>query len=325
MKKITLLTAVITACSFFFGNEMTDTFAQSKVQQNSPLKVRNLSKSESIETVKVFQKHGINTGTNKITKKMAPVFSEDFEGVTPPALPAGWTTSCICTDGGFFTGNNTQTRIFACPDPTDYFPIPDHTLFALTNDDCCNCDKSNDLLEMPSVDLTGLFNYELVFYAYERQNCPGIYCDSTYIEVSTDGGSIWNRIFALSDVTVGVWKRFTVDLSAFDNLPDVRIRFHYDDLGNWGYGAAIDDITIDLRPDHDISLDDGVTYLDPFQTPVYSQIPYRQVGTITFDGIITNFGVLAQNNVILNATVMQLPTAIPTTEGQRNWFQMPVF
>ena len=102
MKKITLLTAFLTACSFLFGNEMTDTFAQSKVQQNSPLKVRHLSKAESIESVKSVQKHGIKAGTNINAKKMTPIFSEDFEGLTGNALPPGWTKFSIATLVGLY-------------------------------------------------------------------------------------------------------------------------------------------------------------------------------------------------------------------------------
>src|SRR3990172_8339663 len=141
MKKITLLTAFVTVCS--------SSFAQTKTQQTT---FRNLSKAGTIETVDHIQQKGTNPASAGLMKK-APVFSEDFEGLTGNALPAGWTKSSSATDGGFYTGDNTETRIFTCIDPTDYFPIPAHTDFAMTHDDCCNCDKSVDYLEMPGIDL----------------------------------------------------------------------------------------------------------------------------------------------------------------------------
>jgi len=245
--------------------------------------------------------------------KKAIIFSEDFEGVIAPAFPAGWSTSTQGFDGGFFTGDFTQTRIYNCPDPMDYFPIPDHTTFAMTNDDCCNCDKSKDYLEMPSIDLTGLYNYQVTMDVYKREN-PG-FADSAYVEVSVDSGATWTSIHSMKNFTVSVWKEETANLSAYDNMPDVRIRFHYNDLGNWGYGLCIDNVVIKDIPPNNLSLDPNVTYLDPWYTPTYTKIPFDHKGTSMFEGTITNDGVNSQTNVVLNTTITHNGSAIVYNEN----------
>jgi hypothetical protein len=69
-------------------------------------------------------------------------FSENFEGVTAPGLPAGWTATPVPTlqKQGWKTGTNLQSK---------YFPIPAHSIYMAVNDDTCNCNQANMLVYTP--------------------------------------------------------------------------------------------------------------------------------------------------------------------------------
>ena len=74
---------------------------------------------------------GISTSTAQI------IFSEEFESVT---LPVDWQNISDATDGGWRFGASETLS-------SQYFGIASNgTRIAATNDDNCNCDKSNDLL-----------------------------------------------------------------------------------------------------------------------------------------------------------------------------------
>ncbi len=61
------------------------------------------------------------------------IYSQDFESVTAPALPAGITSSSDPSAGhpGWYTGNEVQANIGG------FWPVPNNgsSLFAMTNDD----------------------------------------------------------------------------------------------------------------------------------------------------------------------------------------------
>lgn len=61
------------------------------------------------------------------------LYSQNFEGT---GLPTDWSQTSNATDGGWKFGTNTQLQ-------SSSFPITAHTKMACTNDDACNCDKSN--------------------------------------------------------------------------------------------------------------------------------------------------------------------------------------
>jgi len=194
------------------------------------------------------------SGGSLLPIPVPPVFTENFEGVTIPALPPGWATYGNVGSDFFMSGDNTTAN------GAGFFPVTPHTKFAYSNDDVCNCDKAGDYLEMPSINLTGLFGYQLTFEAFNDNQQYG---DASFVDVSTDGGVIWNPIYTIPPIPFGTWQSLSVDLSAYDNLPDVRIRFHYDDQAIWGGGLAIDDIVVEKTPvplQYQFSIDTGATF-----------------------------------------------------------------
>ena len=76
------------------------------------------------------------------------IFQENFEG---PGLPVDWTQITNATDGGWKVGTPEALS-------SQYltFPTNGSVQIAATNDDACNCDKSQDYLITPFLDFTTL-------------------------------------------------------------------------------------------------------------------------------------------------------------------------
>lgn len=161
------------------------------------------------------------------------VFSEDFEG---GSFPAGWTQETNASDGGWLVGSAASLSSAS-------FPIADHTTIIATNDDECNCDKSDDFFYTPSIDVSSLANPFLKFavYYYELGYLGAV--ENLTVEVSTNGGTSWTVISDLGYETDG-WRTEFIDLSAYTGETDLMVGFRYNDDGGWVYGAAIDDIEI---------------------------------------------------------------------------------
>lgn len=231
-------------------------------------------------------------------QKVPAFFQEDFESVTPPALPAGWTASGNTPSDLFKTGTNTTAA-------SQYFAVPAHTKFVFTNDDVGGAagNKGNELLVFPALNFSGKTNMSLRFASYMEADATPTYLDSAYVQVSTNGGTTWTSIYAIPKVAS--WSTYTVALSAYDNMPDVRLRIYYTDLGNWGYGIAIDDIVVDAPPSTDLAMLTSIYFHDAWQSPRYAKIPKKQTGDWTFAGYVTNNGTGVVSNAKINANVVK--------------------
>lgn len=173
------------------------------------------------------------------------IFSEDFEA---GGIPAGWTTESSATDGGWKVGTPSVLS-------SQYFFInPNESVrVAATNDDACNCDKSDEYFITPAIDLTGLNGVVLKFDSFfNGSNYQGT-AEYATIEISTDGVN-WT---VLEDMHGhGSWDRHTVNLTEYAGQPEVYIGFRYDDGGGWLYGFAIDNISVEIPPKLDAGLAD---------------------------------------------------------------------
>ncbi len=168
-----------------------------------------------------------------LTKAQTTILSEDFEG---GAVPASWNNITNATDGGWIVGD-------AATLSTASFPIDAHTTIAATNDDACNCDKSNDIITTGTIDLSAQTTVFMSFASYFYDlSYSGINEDGEVV-VSTDGGSTWTSVYTVPANT-GSWQTDFVNLSAFAGNANVQVGFKYNDNGGWLYGFAIDDVLI---------------------------------------------------------------------------------
>ncbi len=224
------------------------------------------------------------------------ILSEDFESVTTPALPNGWTSSTQATNGytGYYTGNETEANL------AGYWPVAANgsASFAMTNDDVQNEILCDELLISPTIDFTGLSNVQLSFIAYH----DGLYGsgDAT-VEVSIDGGTNWAVIGTLSPAAS--WESYALSLSSYDNESAVLIGFRWSDGGdcagvdNWGTGLAVDNVVVDEAPPFDVSMTDN-------SLREYTIVPLEQLqGSIGGTGIVTNTGAQAVSNVSMLSNV----------------------
>ena len=231
------------------------------------------------------------------------VLVEDFENVTAPALPNGWTATTQATNGytGYYTGNELDANAGG------YWPVTANgsSTFAMTNDDVQNEVLCDELLISPSMDFSAQSNLQLDFKAYH----DGAYGsgDAT-VEVSTDGGTTWNLELTLTPAAS--WENYSVNLSAYDGSPSVLIGFRWNDGGdcagtdNWGTGLAIDDVVVDETPSFDISMSDN-------SGQEYTIIPLDQIaGPFGASGIISNVGALGVTNVSMTTNVYDASSSL---------------
>ena len=162
------------------------------------------------------------------------LLSEDFElGV----LPAGWSQSTNSTDGGWLHGTNTSLQ-------STYWSIAAHGNFIATNDDACDCDKSEDYLITPSMDLTGMASVVLQFQNYFDGGTEFGGTEVATVEYSLDNGVTWAILQTIVGVDNDQWDAQTVSLNSLLGNSNVMLGFHYFDDNNWLFGWAIDDVSV---------------------------------------------------------------------------------
>src|SRR5690554_824179 len=166
-------------------------------------------------------------------------YTEDFEGALNGTtdLPNDWQETGLSTglDSIWTVDNATNASSF-------YFTIPAHSNFAYTNDDDCNCDKSDDKLITPVFDFSAQSQMEINFEYYTGTSGS----DYLAIEISTDSGQTFTPIDTLTKV--GSWTNYTLNLDSYtgSGFDKVAISFKYNDDGTWGYGAAVDDVVVQM-------------------------------------------------------------------------------
>lgn len=221
--------------------------------------------------------------------KAQTIINEDFEGT---GIPTGWTQTTLATDGGWKHGLNTAIQ-------SSSFPIPSHTKMIGTNDDGCNCDKSNDFMTSPSFSLTGVtsavLKFDLLYYEGTYQGAT----ESLKLEVSTDGGVTWTVIQTMTGA--GDWRTEIIDLSSYAGTADVRIGFRYNDGAGWTFGAAMDNFNVSVPA----ALDLATTTIN---LPTF--IGNNQPFTIT--GNIVNYGSQVVTSMTLNYSI---DNGTPVTEN----------
>ena len=162
----------------------------------------------------------------------AQFYTEDFEGVTVPALPSGWSQVTVATDGGYKTSTDMTSA---------YFDFPAHTQYVGTNDDDCNCDKANEELISNSIVLSSgsyVLSFEYILGQY--------YGETAEVGISTDGGSTNTQLIVLSPTNTGgahVWTNASFDISSYAGQT-INIVWTYHDNNDWGSGLMVDDIVI---------------------------------------------------------------------------------
>ena len=162
------------------------------------------------------------------------LISEDFEG---NSLAVGWTITTNATDGGWNMGTAQNLE-------SDWWSIAEHGNIIGTNDDDCDCDKSMDYLITPSLDLGNSVAAALQFESYyDGAEFEGN-TEVATLEYSLDNGSSWTILSTIEGTDDGAWDLQSFDLSSLAGNENVLLGFHYDDVGGWMFGWAIDNVLV---------------------------------------------------------------------------------
>lgn len=162
------------------------------------------------------------------------IYFEDFES---GVLPEEWELESQASDGGWNVGSaaSLSSAFYSVIDNGSAFMIG-------TNDDDCNCDKINDRLISPIIDLSGYSFATLSFdMFYSASSYQGV-DERAELYISFDKVD-WIKLkeFEGNDA----WEKEFVDLSPFGEQ-QFYMAFAYSDGGGWLYGCVIDNITISV-------------------------------------------------------------------------------
>lgn len=210
-------------------------------------------------------------------------FTEDFEGGD---LPAGWSQTSDASDGGFLVGNAGNLSGGASPLDAGNSDVTG-SFFVATNDDACNCDKENERLVTPMIDLSDApagSTIVLKFDAWYLDATYGGVMESANLEVSNDGGATWEVVAPIEGVNTG-WAGRTMDISQLAGT-SFQLGFHYTDGGGWLYALALDNIRVASPADIDVK---------------FGGINMRSAAfagtTVDVGGIIQNEGISTINSI----------------------------
>ncbi len=167
------------------------------------------------------------------------ILFEDFESVSGGNIPQGWTKLQENGAEGWITGSNLGSG---------YFLVPNHTKYAASNDDDCNCNSVDNMLITPILDLSGK---DVAFLTFDRYY-TGRYGDDFLIKVTTDGGANWTIIKRITPNED--WTKEFVDLSQYCGNNNVMIAFYYSDNGLWASGSAIDNVGVYVPVSCDVNV-----------------------------------------------------------------------
>jgi len=166
--------------------------------------------------------------------------SENFNG---GAMPDGWTSEYTGAHGWKIANS-----------PTNW-PIEGDGYFALFDDDANgNGSVDTGILTSSVVDLSGVSDVVLSFDYLNVQ-----YTTASSLTAEVFDGTAWHQVFyvnedAYTGTNPGFLSAGPFDVSAYANA-NFKVRFKYDDAGDWSYGAAVDNVRVETLQNNNVSLD----------------------------------------------------------------------
>jgi thiol-disulfide isomerase/thioredoxin len=178
------------------------------------------------------------------------ILSEDFEG---GKLPKGWKVVSVAKDSGWIVG---KAAVVGSAGLT--FTGNTTNLIA-TNEDKCNCDKNEDLLILPKMNLKGKKAVFASFNIYFGGRTDTGIKENAYIQASTDAGKTWKVVSEITPTindakTALIWQTQSFSLKNYLQDTAVWVAVKFTDNKGYLYGMGIDDVKV-FEP---ITLDAGL-------------------------------------------------------------------
>ncbi|MEO0898840.1 MAG: T9SS type A sorting domain-containing protein [Bacteroidota bacterium] len=198
---------------------------------------------------------------------------ENFESEQFPSL---WERSQQMGSDGWLIGDSADIA-------TAFWHIPATNHFIASNDDVCNCDKSEDIFWMAPMSIPAAQKIFISFDAY----LDGLLSANAQLIYSTDGGNSYSTLRNVP--TANVWTSYTWDLGTNLSGQTIQLGFLFNDAGTWSTGVALDNIRVFPPPERDIAL--GFFPLHKFQevSSLPIQINLSNQGSTSVDDITLSF------------------------------------
>ena len=219
--------------------------------------------------------------TGLMAQGQSVIYSENFDN----GVPSTWTQTTNATDGGFLGGNSTSLS-------SQYFSFTNPgSNFVASNDDGCNCDKSNEYLITDVIDLSGYSvmhaTFKSFYYGATLQGATEV-AEFLY---STNGGATWTSLGTIDPA--GDWETQWIDVTAACGNANVQFAFNYQDGGGWLYGLGIDDFAVFAPYNFDVAMES----LNMPTTLGLNNAPF------TFEGTLRNYGGATITSATINYSV----------------------
>ena len=177
------------------------------------------------------------------------LLKESFESGT--TLPKGWQIKSVAKDGGWVVGKPSVVGSTGMP------MSGNTTNVIITNEDKCNCEKLEDLLILPKMNLKGKKDVFLSMNVYFGGRTDQNIKENAYIQYSKDAGTTWANVTEIeANATASgtpIWKKNYYDISSFNKDTAVWFAVKFTDNSGYLYGIAVDDVEIFERADVDAS------------------------------------------------------------------------
>lgn len=204
----------------------------------------------------------------------AQVFSENFNA---NALPTGWTVQNTASTFNWQVG--TQSGFATFPNGAAFFDDDDAGPGGL---------NSNALITSPVIDISSVPSPKLSF-KYANM----IYDQNSIIKAEVFDGSEWKQVFVAAG-ELGTWgidfdtfmyvlegyaQSGEIDLTPYKNA-NFKLRFVYNDAGDYSYGGAVDDVIITDTPTLGVSDVSNSTF-HVYPNPTTDHISIKTNGKIS--------------------------------------------
>lgn len=181
-----------------------------------------------------------------VIKAQTILFQENFNGLTSPSLPTGWTST---GNGGWKSGTPAELGIGfngALPDAGVL------AVYEYEND----FTYLNEVVTTPNIDCsTAPANNLFAFFDLAFSKIIYDSTESLKILASTDNGASWTLIQDFGgSVDFGIHRKY-INLSAYAGQSNLKLSFCYSDHGDWLNGAVIDNFTVQVLPDNNVMLE----------------------------------------------------------------------
>ena len=183
------------------------------------------------------------------------IMSQDFEGVTTPALPTGWAATHTGAGNGFVTHSGTAAwAIGTLPAHTKYMFVDEYNAMGNTPAYCTSGTFSLAGVVAPYL------SYDYFYYKAVLSATPHT-GETAWMEISNNGGTSWILLDSISATNDNAWHTKYVNLGTVTGLTataNCKLRFCYTDNSAHLIGYAVDNITVFNAQANDISIT-GVT------------------------------------------------------------------